>query len=166
MITEINIPEGVEVNIDKHNQVVVKGSKGTVTKKFTPLVSLNVENNIVKINGKSLAYVNTVKSIISNMMKGVVDGFEKRMKALYAHFPITLEIKNKDVVIKNFQGERHPRKSKIIGDTKVEVKGQNITITGPDKEAVGQTAANLRIATKIKNKDPRIFQDGIYEVLE
>jgi large subunit ribosomal protein L6 len=50
----------------------------------------------------------------------------------------------------------------VVGETQVKVKGQDVTISGPDKEAVGQTAANMKNILKIKDKDPRIFQDGIY----
>ena len=67
--------------------------------------------------------------------------------------------------IDNFLGERSPRKAKIIGDdVKVSVKGEDVTITGINKEHVGQTMANIEQATKIKGRDPRIFQDGIYLV--
>ena len=47
---------------------------------------------------------------------------------------------------------------------KVSVKGEDVTITGINKEHVGQTMANIEQATKIKGRDPRIFQDGIYLV--
>ena len=67
--------------------------------------------------------------------------------------------------IKNFLGEKQPRKTTVIGEkTKVEVKGQVLTISGPDKDAVGQTASNIKQATKIKEKDSRVFQDGFYAV--
>ena len=68
----------------------------------------------------------------------------------------------KIVTIENFIGERHPRSSKIVGDAKVQVKGDEVIITGVNKEDVGQTMANLEQATKIRGKDPRVFQDGIY----
>ncbi|HID72385.1 TPA: 50S ribosomal protein L6, partial [Candidatus Micrarchaeota archaeon] len=111
-----------------------------------------------------LSYVKTVESLVNSMCKGVKDGFEKKMKILFAHFPISIEVKGKDIFVKNFLGERAPRKTSLVGDaTKLQVKGQSITISGPDKEAVGQTAANLRTITRIKEKDGRIFQDGIYD---
>ncbi len=157
-----DIPEGVTVEIDG-SSVTVKGPKGTLSRSFMKIVDLKTEGSKLTVTGKDSAYVGTVDSLISNMCRGVNEGFEIKMKILYAHFPISLEIKGKDILVKNFLGEREPRKTRISGDgTKLEVKGQNITISGPDKEAVGQTAANLKIATKIKRKDARIFQDGIY----
>ena len=86
------------------------------------------------------------------------------MKIVYAHFPMTVKVKGNIVTIDNFLGERSPRVAKIIGDAKVSVKGEDVTITGINKEEVGQTMANIEQATKIKGRDPRIFQDGIYLV--
>jgi len=159
----IAIPEGVTVEISG-TSVTAKGPKGAVTKKFSAVVSIEKENNEILVKGsdKEKAYVGTVNSIISSMFKGVSEGFNIPLKISYAHFPVTLEIKGSKILIKNFLGEKHPRKSRILGETKVEVKGQNVTISGPDKEAVGQTVANLKAAVKIRKKDCRIFQDGIY----
>jgi large subunit ribosomal protein L6 len=84
------------------------------------------------------------------------------MKIVYAHFPIKAAVKGDTFVIENFLGEKSPRKTSILGSTKVQVKGDQVVLTGPDVELVGQTAANIERATKIKGFDPRIFQDGIY----
>jgi large subunit ribosomal protein L6 len=69
-------------------------------------------------------------------------------------------------VIKNLIGERAPRLASIAGTTKVEVKGQNVRLYGTSKDDVSQTAANIRKACKIRKKDGRIFQDGIYYAIE
>jgi large subunit ribosomal protein L6 len=84
------------------------------------------------------------------------------MKVCYSHFPVQVSVVGSEVSIVNFLGEKKARKAKIIGNTKVEVKGDALSITGIDVEALGQTAANIEIATKIKEYDPRVFQDGIY----
>jgi large subunit ribosomal protein L6 len=88
------------------------------------------------------------------------------MVVVYAHFPIKVEVdKGKKIVkISNFLGEKLPRYASIVGDTEVRVEGDRIYIEGISKEDVGQTAANIRLATKIKKKDPRVFMDGIYVV--
>jgi len=163
----VAIPQGVSVEINGL-EVTVKGPKGTVTKKFSPVISLEKNNSeiIVKGSSKEKAYIGTVNSILSSMIKGVTEGYSKSMKVLYAHFPVTLEVKGSIVYIKNFLGEKNPRKAKIVGPTKVDAKGQNVVVSGPDKEGVGQTIANLRAALKIREKDCRVFQDGIYEVIE
>ena len=84
------------------------------------------------------------------------------MKIVYAHFPITIKVKDDAILVENFQGERAPRISKIIGDTKVVPKGDDVIITGPVLTDVSQTAASLQQNTKVKNKDHRVFLDGIY----
>src|SRR4030065_2566176 len=84
------------------------------------------------------------------------------MKMVSAPFPIKASVNGDTFMIENFLGEKYPRKAKILGATKVNVKGDLVDLTGPDVEAVGQTAANIERATKIKGFDPRVFQDGIY----
>ena len=71
-------------------------------------------------------------------------------------------VKGPEFVIENFLGEKHPRRAKILGDTKVEVSGDQVILKGTDIEKVSQTAANIEQATRIRGFDPRIFQDGIY----
>jgi large subunit ribosomal protein L6 len=84
------------------------------------------------------------------------------MKTVFSHFPIKNIVEGNHLVIQNFLGERAPRKADILPDVKVEVKAETITVSGVDKERVGQTAANIERATKVTNRDIRVFQDGIY----
>ena len=100
---------------------------------------------------------------MNNMVKGVTEGFTYTLKALYSHFPMTLAVKGNELVVNNYFGERVPRSAKILNG--VEVKIQNKTeviVSGIDKEAVGQTAANIERSTTVKKRDRRVFQDGIY----
>ena len=98
------------------------------------------------------------------MIIGVTNGFEYKMKIVYSHFPVKTTVKGDMFVIENFLGEKHPRRADILGDTKIKVKGDEVILTGHNKENVGQTAANIEQVTKIKGYDPRVFQDGIYIV--
>ena len=159
----INVPEGVTVSVNG-NDVTVKGPNGEVSKSFSKLVSIKVDGQAVAVTARKNALVNTVESIISSMAKGVTEGYKREMKLLYSHFPISVEVKGNEIAIKNFLGEKYPRKTYVAGNCKVEIKGQNVTVSGSDKQAVGQTIANMKSAMKIKEKDGRIFQDGIYEV--
>ncbi|MDO5849597.1 MAG: 50S ribosomal protein L6 [Methanobacteriaceae archaeon] len=165
---EIEIPEGVEVKIG--DEVSVKGPNGQTSRKFTyPNVTIELEDNIIVLEttfpkkaDKSM--IGTTKAHLQNMITGVTDGFTYRMKIVFAHFPMTVKPQGDTVIIDNFIGERHPRSAKIVGEAKVSVKGDEVLVTGVNKEDVGQTMANLEQATKIKGKDPRVFQDGIYLV--
>jgi len=158
----ITIPSGVTIEA-ADNTVTVKGPKGKIQKSFGQKGKVAVSGNQLTVEGEK-EYVNTVLSLVNSMIKGATEGFKKELKIIYAHFPISIEVKGETILIKNFQGEKMPRQARLIGDTKLAVKGQSVTVTGSDKEAVGQTIANMRAATKVKDRDARIFQDGIYIV--
>lgn len=163
---EIPIPEGITVTVD--GAVTVKGSKGQLSRDFKSRnVTIKVEDGNVVVEArfpkkKDKAMLGTIMSHINNMIVGLTDGFTYNMKIVYAHFPMTVKAAGNKVTIENFLGERHPRTAKIVGDAKVQIKGEDVTVSGINKEDVGQTMANLEQATKIKGRDPRVFQDGIY----
>ncbi|VVB65431.1 50S ribosomal protein L6 [Candidatus Gugararchaeum adminiculabundum] len=156
----ISIPEGITVTADA-GKVSVKGPKGSLSDSFKD-VSLKIEGKDVVATTKDPVMVGTVEAHLRNMFIGVTQGYTVNMKIIYSHFPLTLEIKGKEILIKNFGGEKIPRKCKIVGETKVQVAAQNVTVTGISKYDVGQTVANLRQATRTKKKDSRVFQDGVY----
>ena len=94
----------------------------------------------------------------------MTNGYECKMKTVFSHFPIKTSVEGNYLLIQNFLGERFPRRAEILPDVTVDVKGENIILSAVDKEKVGQTAANIERATKVKNRDIRVFQDGIYIV--
>jgi large subunit ribosomal protein L6 len=165
---EILIPEGIDVTID--GGITVKGSKGELSRKFNYSgISIKQEDGNIVLEAnfpkkKDKAMLGTIKSHINNMIIGLTDGFTYNMKIVYAHFPMNVKASGDKVTIDNFLGERYPRTAKIVGSAKVQVKGDEVIVTGINKEDVGQTMANLEQATKIKGRDPRVFQDGIYLV--
>ena len=99
---------------------------------------------------------------VRNMIKGVTEGYIYTMKVVYSHFPVTIKIEGDKVIVNNFLGENVPRVAKIMGDTKIEVKGQDLVLTGTNKDDVGQTCGNIEQACRITKFDRRVFQDGIY----
>lgn len=162
----VNIPKDIEVDV-KGNMVVVKGKNGKVEKSFKGIgLKIERKGDSIEVDGGTGGgmLAGTVESHLKNMFKGVTEGYSHRLQVVHSHFPISVEVKGKEVLIKNFIGEKKPRSADIIGDTRVEVKGTDVFVSGPDKEAVGQTCANIFQATKIKQKDGRVFQDGIYLV--
>jgi large subunit ribosomal protein L6 len=106
--------------------------------------------------------LNTGKSLITNAIEGVTKGYQYKLKVIYAHFPVTVKVQGKKVLVENFYGERSPRVAEIIGDTKAEVQGEDVILNGVSIQDVGQTAANLEQATLVKRKDQRVFLDGVY----
>lgn len=164
MDIEVTVPEGVNITLNAR-EAVVKGSKGEVKVHIPRGVTVVQEGSTLKVSGHKM-FVHTVRALFRNSFKGVTEGHSKTLKILYSHFPMKLEVKGDKVYIKNYLGGRVDRVAKIVGNTNVKVKGQTIEVSGPDLYAVGQTAANLHRATRPRNLDERIFQDGIYVVKE
>ncbi len=167
LFQEIEIPEKVDVDI-KENEISIKGPEGELKRKFNlnNLVFEKKENKIIigneKATKKEKKLINTFASHIKNMIKGVQKKFEYKLKICFSHFPFTVEIKDNIAIIKNFLGEKIERKCKLPEGIEIEINKQEITIKSINKELAGQAAANLERATKIKGRDIRIFQDGIY----
>ncbi|HWR25118.1 MAG TPA: 50S ribosomal protein L6 [Methanosarcina sp.] len=166
---KIEIPEGISVSLSR-DVFTAKGPKGTVERKlWYPGVKIEVREGEVIVDSESSrkeqkAMVGTFASHIRNLIRGVSEGFECKMSIVYAHFPMQVKVEGKTLIIGNFLGEKKARSAKILGETKVKVSGNEVVISGINKEDVGQTAANIEQRTKIKRFDPRVFQDGIYIV--
>ncbi len=167
IIQQIEIPEGVEANLEG-NKLIVKGEKGENEREFKiGKIDFQKKDNLIilghkKATKKEKKIINTVASHIRNMLKGVKESFEYKLKICSSHFPITVDVQDNEATVKNFLGEKIPRKVKIPKDVEVNIDREIITITSNDKESAGQAAANFEKATKIRNKDRRIFQDGIF----
>ena len=163
----LELPAGVTATLDGR-VLTVKGKLGESKKDFQKVdVNLQVEGNKVTFTPfsskkKHNVIINTVLSIVSNMATGVTRGYTYRLKVVYAHFPISVKTKGDQILVENFVGERSPRIAQIVGKCKVTVEGDDVIVKGVSVEDVGQTAANLEQATKIKRKDQRIFLDGVY----
>jgi len=163
----IAIPKNVNIKVSgKH--IEVTGEYGQFSRDFSAApISIELENNLLKVYAtwvrkKESALVGTISSHIRNMIIGVTEGFTYKLKIVYSHFPISVKLDRKKIVINNFTGERKSRTAKIVGDVKVEISGDDIIVSGINIENVGQTAANIQQVTRVKGKDPRIFLDGIY----
>ena len=165
----VNIPEGVNVTVDKLIATVT-GPLGQLQRElWYPGIEVKKSDSEVVIETKmqrreQFAMLGTIESHLKNMITGVTKGYEYKMKVVYSHFPIQLKTEGNQVMIGNFLGEKKSRKASIRGNTKVTIKGDQVIINGINREDVGQTAANIHMATKIKRFDPRVFQDGIYLV--
>ena len=185
---EIEIPDDVTVEIDRFD-VTVSGPEGDVTRRlWYPDVTVSVgeieversdeesddptatrtetvEGVVIESStekAKQTATIGTFTSHLRNAFYGVTEGWEYGMEVFYSHFPMQVGVEGEEVVIQNFLGERAPRRTTIRGDTDVSVSGEEVTLRGPDKEDVGQTAADIEQLTRVNDKDTRVFQDGVY----
>ena len=165
--TRIEIPEDVTAEMD-HLDITVEGPNGSVSRRlWYPDITVSVEDGEVVVSAeiedaKTTSTVGTFESHVRNMFHGVTEGWEYHMEVFYSHFPMQVDVEGNEVVISNFLGERHPRRATIRGDTEVRIDGEEITLTGPSIEDVGQTAADVEQLTRVKDKDTRVFQDGVY----
>ena len=143
---EISLPKGVEVSQDG-NAVVVKGPKGSLTTPIVSGISVSVANNVVKFErkddeGKSRAFHGLMRALVANNVRGVSEGFKKELDIVGVGY--RAEVKGREVV---FQlGYSHPVRFAIPEgiEVAIDAKTGHITITGIDKQKVGQTAAEIR----------------------
>jgi large subunit ribosomal protein L6 len=169
----VDLAEGVTASQDG-NMVTLSKDGNTISREFThPRVSATVKDGLVEVycdqpRRKEKALAGTWNAHISNMNKGLSEGFEYRLKAVYSHFPMTLKVEASVLTITNLFGERVPRRADLPwSPAEVTVKVQNkteVVVTGANKEKVGQTAANIERACRIRGRDRRVFQDGVYIV--
>ncbi|MEA1944349.1 MAG: 50S ribosomal protein L6 [Euryarchaeota archaeon] len=165
----ITVPDEVTVSINER-LITISGPKGEITRELRyPHITIqridddiSVDVDTPAIRKEQKAMIGTLASHLRNMIDGVTKGYRYRMKMLYSHFPIQLRIQGDRFLIGNFLGEKKDRVAQILDEVDVAINGDEVIVTGINKESVGQTVANIEQATKIKSRDPRVFQDGIY----
>jgi len=168
----VSIPEGIEAKL-KDSVLTVKGNLGKLERDFKHTrMHLSLKDNELSITTyfpkkAQKATLGTVVAHVNNMIKGVTSGFKYSLKIVYSHFPIKVseDRKTHSVKIENLYGGQKARFAKIVGAVKIQVDGENVFISGIDKEAVGQTAANIQELTRLRGKrrkSPKTFMDGIF----
>lgn len=163
----------VDVSI-KARSFVVTGPRGTLSRVMRHVQAdiRKVEDGRLRVdvwhgNRKDVAKINTVCSILKNMITGVTRGFRYKLRFVYAHFPINVTCSDdkKSCEIRNFLGEKRVRKVDMTGDVicyrSQDVKDELI-VEGSDVEQVSQCAAMVHHVCLVKKKDIRKFLDGIY----
>jgi len=167
---DLSIPSGIEVSVNG-DSITVKGAKGQLERKFvSPRIKISKGDNLVLFkckeglkfcqNDKML--MNSFRAHIKNMFEGVTKGYSAKLKICSGHFPMNVTVEGNTLSVKNFLGEKVPRKARIAQGVKVQVQGDIILVNGLDKEKVGQTAATIEQTTRVSNRDRRIFQDGCF----
>ncbi|MBT4540326.1 50S ribosomal protein L6 [Candidatus Woesearchaeota archaeon] len=166
-VEEINIPEGVEAQLDG-SILMVKGKKGELKRDFfDPRIKIQIKDNNVLFDVKVLTkrekmLLGTYVAHLNNLFRGVKEGFVYKLKICSGHFPMNVSIKNDEFIIKNFIGEKVPRVLKINSDVKVNIDGEVITIESNNIELAGQTAGSIEKLSSRTGFDKRIFQQGIF----
>jgi large subunit ribosomal protein L6 len=167
LLTEIEIPEGINVLVDG-DILKINGPEGDISREFkTGRIELKVEGKKIilshlKGTKTEKRMINTLQAHIKNMIKGVQEKFEYQLKICFGHFPFTVKQEGNLIRIKNFLGEKVDRVVKIPEGIDLEIGKEIIKIKSVNKEIAGQAAANFETVTRIRGRDKRIFQDGIY----
>jgi large subunit ribosomal protein L6 len=168
-VRKVRIPDGVKATLDGMH-LRVNGPKGQLSRNVRfPQVTVTCDGKEVSIATESrrkeiTAMVGTLEAHTKNMFRGVTEGYEYRMKVVYSHFPIQLKLQGNRLEIANFLGEKKARYARIEQGVTAKVGSDEVVLTGIDRELVGTSAANIEHATHIRDRDPRVFQDGIYMV--
>jgi len=173
----LKVPEGVTVTI-KSRIVTVTGPRGKLVKdlkhlavSFIPKEDATIEIALHHGIRKQVASLRTVRSIIENMITGVTKGYKYKMRYVYAHFPINVNIdKNKEtgqqeVEIRNFLGEKIVRRVTMLPGVEIEASTNvkdEVVLTGNSLDNVSQSAADIQQICRVRNKDIRKFLDGLY----
>ena len=141
----ISLPKGVEISV-LDNVVTVKGQKGTLTQEVKQGISINVEADKVHVlRDDSLPdmrkWHGLYFALISNMITGVSKGFEKKLEMIGVGYRASVQGTEVDLQV----GCSHPVRMKIPSELKVLVdKNTKISISGADKQQVGEFAAKIR----------------------
>lgn len=141
----ITLPAGVEVRISG-NDVTVKGKKGQLSHRVHQLVTVTQEDGVLKLgvrnNSKSAnALSGTTRAILQNIVKGVSEGFERKLEIIGVGYRAQAQGKTLNLTL----GFSHPVNFPIPEGITVETPSQTeIVIKGVDKQQVGQVAANIR----------------------
>jgi large subunit ribosomal protein L6 len=165
----VDIPEGAICEFNSSTGVLSCKKGDVELKKKISLQNTDVKVDGTKIkftcekaNKKSIAMIKSHAGHVNNMFKGIEEKFVYEMEVVHVHFPITAKVEGSKVAISNYLGEKINRTAKILDGVNVEINGQKINVSGNDIERTGQTAANIEKASRVRGRDKRVFQDGIY----
>lgn len=141
----INVPAGVELTVNG-NVVTVKGPKGTLTKEFSNLLTIKLEDNVLTVERPNdeptvRAIHGTTRALINNMVQGVTEGFRKTLNLVGVGYRATEKNNGLEIAL----GYSHPVIIDAVSGIKMTVeKNTTIHIDGIEKDLVGQVAAEIR----------------------
>lgn len=146
----ISIPEGVEVKVS-NNLAMVKGPKGSLEFRFHPFIKVNVEDKTVNVatdkNAKlAKSLWGLTRVLIANMIEGVTKGFEKKLELQGVGYRMAVQGKKINLAL----GFSHPVEVEIPEGLEAKVEKNILSISGIDKQKVGQFAAQIRALKEVE----------------
>ena len=167
----VKIPENVTASVSG-TVLTAKGPKGEVRRDFfAENITISVSSGKITIASprdtkRERKVVGSFAAHAKNMLKGVVDGHYFKMKILSGHFPISVSVSGRELSVKNFFGEKTPRKLTLPEGVQVNVNGNEIGIESCDREIAGIVISSIEKLTRRTGFDRRIFQDGVVIIPE
>ena len=168
LIEEIELPEGLSAELDDEMLTIKKGDKEN-KRKINTLIDVKIEGDKIILSCRrnrktERKMFGTNKAHVRNMIKGLTEGFTYKLAIANVHFPMNVSFdKGKNsLIVKNFLGEKKDRVIKLVEGPEVKVIKDVIEITYHDIEKAGDCATKIEKGTKVRNKDRRIYQDGIF----
>jgi len=152
-LAPIEIPKGVEINIEKDNYVTVKGPKGQLARRLAHDMIISVEDSVMTVNRPSdqkhhRSLHGLTRTLLSNMVTGVTSGFQKNLELVGVGYRVQAQGNKLILTV----GYSQPVEIQAPKGIEVEVQGTNkILIKGIDKEQVGEFAAQVR---KVRPPEP------------
>lgn len=158
-----------DVTVSIENKIIkFKGPEGENEKLFdNPQIKFKIDDKTITLlvskgTKREKKMIKTYCAHIKNLIKGVKQKFNYKLKICSSHFPMNVTLTGDKLIIKNFLGEKAPRTLKIKPGAEVKITGDIIDVTSCNKEKAGVVASDIELLTKKTGKDLRIFQDGIY----
>jgi len=167
---EIMLPAGVNATFHDH-ELHLNKSGTDVVRVIHPFIDITLHEGKLMLHTKRERKVErrlmgTYAAHIKNMIAGLESAFVYKLKVATVHFPMSVSYDNKthELVVKNFLGEKTDRRITLVPGVTVTVKGEDIELKSADIEKAGNVATQIEKGTRVRNKDRRIYQDGIFIV--
>ncbi len=163
------LPNGVTATITD-GLMTIKGPKGESNRNMKdPQIKIKQVGNNITFSAETdtkrrIRVINSLAAHLKNMIKGVQEPYQYRLKICSGHFPMNVSISGDQLIVKNFLGEKCPRTLKLKKGATVKIEGDQILVESPNKELAGQQASDIELITAKRNRDLRVFQDGIYMI--
>ena len=165
---EIELNDGINGEI-VNGEIIFKKENISVKRKLIPLIDVKIEGNKIIMSSKKSTkrerkVFGSMRAHFKNIIEGLKKPFVYKLQSGSVHFPMTLKIEKdkNELHIKNFLGEKKDRIIKLHPDVEIKIDKDIIELKSADIEKAGMVAANIEKGTKIRNRDRRVFQDGIY----
>ncbi len=163
------LPNGVTATLSD-GKITLKGPKGETERNMKdPQIKIKQDGNSIVISAakdtkRQRRVINSLAAHLKNMIIGVQEPYQYRLKICSGHFPMNVSISGDQFIVKNFLGEKSPRTLKLKKGATVKIEGDQILVESPNKELAGQQASDIELLTAKRNRDLRVFQDGIYMI--